>query len=125
MLSVPRAVGSLAHLSKRLIDGEARRLLPGRKLLDHLQERYDDCPRCQPHRPDRWAGMFASLAEPCESRCPPPPLPTLPCVCRGGKAGQAGAGWYRPGQVWVLSCILRSTSSRLKLAAFWRCGYSL
>ena len=31
----------------------------------------------------------------------------------------------RPGYVWVASCILRSTSSRLKLAAFWRCGYSL
>jgi hypothetical protein len=30
-----------------------------------------------------------------------------------------------PAQVWELSCILRSTSSRLKLAAFWRCGYSL
>jgi hypothetical protein len=25
----------------------------------------------------------------------------------------------------LLSCSLRSTSSRLKLAAFWRCGYSL
>src|SRR5208282_1230048 len=27
--------------------------------------------------------------------------------------------------VWALSCSFRSTSSRLKLAAFWRCGYSL
>jgi hypothetical protein len=39
--------------------------------------------------------MFLSLAEPCESHCPPRPFLTLPRVCRGGKAGQAGEGWYR------------------------------
>src|SRR5262245_64354984 len=34
MLSVHRAVGSLAHLRQRLIDGEARRLLPGGNSLN-------------------------------------------------------------------------------------------
>src|SRR5215510_690577 len=96
MLSGPRAAGSLAHLRKRLIDGEARRLLPGRKLLEHLRERYDDCPRRQPHRSDRWAGMFSSLAEPCKSHCSPPPLPTPPPRLQGreGRAssGTAGSG---------------------------------
>src|SRR5262249_801625 len=51
-----------------------------------------------------------------------PPLPHPPPRLEGR---EAGGGVVPPGQVWVLSCILRSTSSRLKLAAFWRCGYSL
>src|SRR5215475_6279174 len=75
---------------------------------------------------DRWAGMFSSLAEPRESHCPPPrPFLTLPRVLQGREGRASRRGVVPPGQVWVLSCILRSTSSRLKLAAFWRCGYSL
>src|SRR5262245_45968711 len=122
--SVPTSTGSLAHLRQCLIDGEARRLA-GRKLLERLQERRDDCPRRQPHRPDRWAGMFSSLAEPCESHCSPPSLPTPPPRLQGREGRASRRGVVPSGHVWVLSCILRSTSSRLKLAAFWRCGYSL
>src|SRR5262249_3523225 len=45
-LSVPPA-GSLAHLRQCLIDGEARRLLARRELLERLHERDHDCLRRQ------------------------------------------------------------------------------
>src|SRR5262245_44087907 len=60
-------------------------------------------------------------------RLPPPAaLPPNPPPRLQGREGRASRREVvPPGQVWVLSCILRSTSSRLKLAAFWRCGYPL
>src|SRR5262245_51684792 len=53
------------------------------------------------------------------------PLPYPPPRLQGREGRASRSGVVPPGQVWLLCCILRSTSSRLKLAAFWRCGYSL
>src|SRR5262249_42516637 len=121
MLSGPRAAGSLAHLRKRLIDGEARRLLPGRKLLEHL--------RRLPAPPTASVGsvggdVLVSCRAMRVSLLPPAPSYPSPAFAGEGRLGKQERGGTA-GQVWVLSCILRSTSSRLKLAAFWRCGYSL
>src|SRR5215813_51103 len=122
MLSGPRAAGSLAHLRKRLIDGEARRLLPGRKLLEHL--------RRLPAPPTASVGsvggdVLVSCRATRVSLPSPRPLPIPPPGLQGREGRASRRGVVPPAQVWELSCILRSTSSRLKLAAFWRCGYSL
>src|SRR5215471_7816061 len=80
------------------------------------------CARHFPHdtRPSSLASSFVF------SRSPQRPAPFNPPPRLQGREGRASRRRVvPPGQVWVLSCILRSTSSRLKLAAFWRCGYSL
>jgi hypothetical protein len=50
--------------------------------------------------------------------------PLLRARTRGAYRKSADPCRSGPGY-WWRSCSLRSTSSRLKLAAFWRCGYSL